>query len=119
MGASWLLPRVVGLGHASEILLTGDRVYAPRCAEIGLANRVVDDEDPSKVDEAAFELALAIARKPHFATRMTKTMLQQEQDLGFGDAIEAEAQAQAICMQHPDFKEANDAWLNKRTPVWK
>jgi enoyl-CoA hydratase/carnithine racemase len=110
---------VVGLGHASEILLLGDRVYAPRCAEIGLANRVVDDADPSKVDEAAFELALALARKPHFATQMTKTMLQQEQDMGFGDAIEAEAQAQAICMQHPDFKEANDAWLSKRQPNWK
>ena len=50
---------------------------------------------------------------------MTKTMLQQELDMGFGDAIEAEAQAQAICMQHPDFKEANDAWLSKRPPQWK
>ncbi|PRQ08748.1 enoyl-CoA hydratase family protein [Enhygromyxa salina] len=120
MGASWLLPRVVGLGHASEILLLGDRVYAERCAQIGLANRVIDDsDDPGKVDEAAFELALAIAQKPHFATRMTKTMLQQEQDMGFTDAIEAEAQAQAICMQHPDFKEANDAWLAKRDPQWK
>ena len=120
MGASWLLPRVVGFGHASEILLLGERVYAPRCAQIGLANRVIDDsEDPNKVDEAAFELALAIAQKPHFATRMTKTMLQQEQDMSFGDAIEAEAQAQAICMQHPDFKEANDAWLAKRPPQWE
>ncbi|KIG13963.1 Enoyl-CoA hydratase [Enhygromyxa salina] len=122
MGASWLLPRVVGFGHASEILLLGDRVYAERCAQIGLANRVVEEgEDPaqSKVDEAAFELARAIANKPHFATRMTKTMLQQEQDMSFTDAIEAEAQAQAICMQHPDFKEANDAWLAKRDPQWK
>lgn len=119
MGASWLLPRIVGLGLASEILLLGDRVYAPRCAAIGLANRVVADEDPAKVDEAAFELGLSLARKPHFATRMTKTMLLQEQDMGFGDAIEAEAQAQAICMQHPDFKEANEAWLNERDPRWK
>lgn len=120
MGASWLLPRVVGFGHASEILLLGERVYAPRCAQIGLTNRVVDDsEDPNEVDALAFELALAIAQKPHFATRMTKTMLQQEQDMGFGDAIEAEAQAQAICMQHPDFKEANDAWLAKRAPQWE
>ena len=119
MGASWLLPRVVGMGHASEILLLGDRVYAERCAAIGLANRVVDDEDPEQVDVAAFELARTLAQKPHFATRMTKTMLQQEQDMGFGDAIEAEAQAQAICMQHPDFKEANDAWLAKREPKWR
>jgi enoyl-CoA hydratase/carnithine racemase len=119
MGASWLLPRVVGLGHASEILLFGDRVYAERCHEIGLAHRVVDDENPGAVDEAAFELALSLANKPHFATRMTKTMLQQEQDMSFGDAIEAEAQAQAICMLHPDFREANDAWLAKRDPKWK
>jgi enoyl-CoA hydratase/carnithine racemase len=120
MGASWLLPRVVGFGHASEILLLGERVYAERCAQIGLANRVVDDSnDPGDVDQAAFELARAIAQKPHFATRMTKTMLQQEQDMSFGDAIEAEAQAQAICMQHADFKEANDAWLAKRAPQWK
>lgn len=119
MGASWLLPRVVGLGHASEILLLGDRVYAPRCAQIGLATRVVDDSDPEQVDAAAFELARELAGKPHFATRMTKTMLQREQDLGFGDGIEAEAQAQALCMQHPDFREANDAWLAKREPKWK
>ena len=119
MGASWLLPRVVGLGHASEILMLGERVYAERCAQIGLANRVIDDEDPSKVDEAALELARQIAQKPHFATRMTKTMLQQEMDMGFTDAIEAEAQAQAICMQYPDFREANDAWLAKRDPNWK
>lgn len=123
MGASWLLPRVVGMGHASEILLLGDRVYAERCAEIGLANRVIDDSPdaggPAAVDAAAFELAKAIAQKPHFATRMTKTMLQQEMDMGFTDAIEAEAQAQAICMQYPDFREANDAWLAKRDPNWK
>lgn len=119
MGASWLLPRVVGLGHANEILLLGDRVYAERCAAIGLATRVVEDEDPAKVDEAAFELAKSLAQKPHFATRMTKTMVQQELDMSFTDGIEAEAQAQAICMQHPDFKEANAAWLDKREPNWK
>ncbi|MFV8749707.1 enoyl-CoA hydratase family protein [Nannocystaceae bacterium ST9] len=119
MGASWLLPRVVGLGHANEILLLGGRVSAERCMAIGLANRVVDDDDPAQIDQAAFELARELAQKPHFATRMTKTMVQQELDMGFGDAIEAEAQAQAICMQHPDFKEANDAWLAKREPQWK
>ncbi len=120
MGASWLLPRVVGLGHASEILLLGGRVPAERCLQIGLASRLVDDtEDPQTVDRAAFELARELAQKPHFATRMTKTMIQQELDMGFTDAIEAEAQAQAICMEHPDFKEANAAWLTKRAPEWK
>jgi enoyl-CoA hydratase/carnithine racemase len=119
MGASYLLPRVVGLGLASEILLLGDRVSAQRCLSIGLANKIVDDTDPADVDGAALTLAAKIAAGPLFANRMTKTMLQRELDMTFGDAIEAEAQAQAICMQHPDFKEANDAWGEKRDPKWR
>ncbi|MEM6291627.1 MAG: enoyl-CoA hydratase family protein [Myxococcota bacterium] len=119
MGASYLLPRVVGLGHASEILMLGGRVPAERCERIGLATRVVDDEDRANVDAEAFALAKQLAAGPHFGLRMTKVMLQKELDMGFGDAIEAEAQAQAICMEHPDFKEANDAWLAKRDPNWK
>lgn len=119
MGAAWLLPRVVGLGHATEILMTGERVYAERCAQIGLCSALVDDEDPAAVDEAAFARAKALADGPHFALRMTKTMLQRELELGLGAAIEAEAQAQAICMQHPDFREAFDAWTEKREPRFK
>jgi enoyl-CoA hydratase/carnithine racemase len=119
MGAAWLLPRIVGLGHASEILMTGERVYAERCAQIGLANALVDDEDPSAVDAAAFARAKTLADGPHFALRMTKTMLQKELELDFPSAIEAEAQAQAICMEHPDFGEANAAWQDKRAPRWK
>ncbi len=120
MGASYLLPRIVGLGLASEILLTGERVYAPRCAQIGLANRVVDDEpDRQNVDREAFLLAKKIAAGPHFANRMTKSMLQRELEMGLREAIEAEAQAQAICMQHPDFREASDARDEKRPPRWK
>ncbi len=120
MGASWLLPRLVGLGNASEILLLGDRVPAERCLQMGLANRVVADEpDRDAVDRAAFELAARVAAGPHFANRMTKTMLQQEQDLGFTDAIEAEAQAQTLCMQHPDFQEADRARQEKRAPRWR
>jgi enoyl-CoA hydratase/carnithine racemase len=120
MGASWLLPRLVGLGNASEILLLGDRVPAERCLQIGLANRVVaDDPDRDAVDRAAFELAARVAAGPHFAARMTKKMLQQELDMGFTDAIEAEAQAQTLCMQHPDFQEADRARLEKRAPRWR
>jgi enoyl-CoA hydratase/carnithine racemase len=119
MGASYLLPRVVGAGPAAEILFTGDRVDAERCARIGLATRVVDDDDPAHVDGAAFELARKLAAGPHFALRMTKVMLTKEQDMTLPQAIEAEAQAQAICMQHPDFREANDAWREKRPPRWK
>jgi enoyl-CoA hydratase/carnithine racemase len=119
MGAAWLLPRVVGLGPATEILMTGERVQADRCLAIGLANRLVDDADPAAVDAAAFELAKQLAAGPHFALRMTKTMLQKELDLPLAEAIEAEAQAQAICMQHPDFREANAAWRESRPPKWK
>ncbi len=120
MGASWLLPRIVGLGVASELLLLGDRIPAARCLQIGLANQVVaDDPNPDAVDAAAFALAARIAHGPHFAARMTKTMLQQELDMGFTDAIEAEAQAQAVCMQHPDFQEAAKARQDRRSPQWR
>ncbi len=119
MGAAYLLPRVVGLGVANEILMTGARVPAERCHAIGLANRLADDDDPAHVDEAAFALAAELAAGPHFALRMTKTMVQRELEMSLAEAIEAEAQAQAICMQHPDFKEANAAWREKRAPQWK
>lgn len=119
MGASWLLPRVVGLGHATEILMTGDRVYAEKCERIGLANTLVDDEDPDAVDAAAIEIATKLAAGPHFAIRMTKQMLMGELELGLAAAIESEAQAQAICMQHPDFREAHDAWKEGRAPKWR
>lgn len=119
MGSAYLLPRIVGLGLASEILMTGERVYAERCQQIGLANAVVDDDDPAAVDTAAFERAKALAAGPHFALRMTKTMLVRELHMDLPAAIEAEAQAQAICMQHPDFREANEAWREKRSPRWK
>jgi enoyl-CoA hydratase/carnithine racemase len=119
MGAAWLLPRTIGLGRANEVLMLGDRIPAERCEAWGLANRVVDDTNPDDVDAAAFDLAKRLADGPHFAARMTKTMVQRELEMGFGDAIEAEAQAQGICMLHPDFKEANDAWLAKRPPHWK
>jgi enoyl-CoA hydratase/carnithine racemase len=119
MGASWLLPRVVGLGHASEILLTGDRIPADRALAMGLATRVVPDEDPAAVDAAAFELAARLAEGPHFALRTTKVMLQKELGMTLAEGVEAEAQAQAICMQHPDFREAHDAWRASRPPRYR
>lgn len=119
MGASWLLPRLVGLGHATEILMTGERVLAERCERIGLANALVDDDDPEAVDNAAIEWAQKLAAGPHFALRMTKQMLNAELELGLAGAIEAEAQAQAICMQHPDFREAHEAWKAGRPAKWR
>lgn len=113
MGASWLLPRIVGYGRASELLLTGEFVDAERAERIGLWNRVVPAD--SLRDEAA-KLARTIADGPAFAHAMTKKMLDYEAHVGFETGIEAEAQAQAICMQHPDFREAYDAWVEKRPP---
>ena len=113
MGATYLLPRVVGLGHASELLFTGEIIRAERAERIGLVNRVVPSDE---LREAALALAGKLARGPFFAHQMTKQMLEDETNLGLGEAIEAEAQAQAICMAHPDFREAYDAWTEKRAP---
>ena len=109
MGAAYLLPRVVGLGRASELLFTGDIIKAPAALQMGLANRVVED----CVAEAQ-AWAKRLAEGPAFAHMMTKKMLEDEAHLSLEAAIEAEAQAQAICMQHPDFREAYDAWKAKR-----
>lgn len=111
MGAGWLLPRVVGLGHASELLFTGDVIDAEHALRIGLVNRIVSRE---RVVEEATELARRLAKGPAFAHAMTKQMLEDEAALSLEAAIEAEAQAQAICMQHPDFREAYEAWKAKR-----
>ncbi|MEM9190677.1 MAG: enoyl-CoA hydratase family protein [Myxococcota bacterium] len=113
MGAAYLLPRVVGLGRASELLLTGDFVDAERSLAMGLVNRVVSID--SFRDEAR-TLAQALAEGPAFAHAMTKRMLEYEGHVDFRTAIEAEAQAQAICMQHPDFLEAHEAYKAKRKP---
>lgn len=113
MGASWLLPRMIGYGRASELLLTGEFVEAERAERIGLVNRVVPAE---RVRAEAGALARAIAEGPAFAHAMTKKMLDYEAHVDFATGIEAEAQAQAICMQHPDFREAHDAWIEKRPP---
>lgn len=113
MGAAYLLPRVVGLGRASELLLTGEFVGAERAERIGLVNRVVAAE---ALREDALAFARSLSNGPAFAHAMTKRMLDYEGHVDFATGIEAEAQAQAICMQHPDFREAYDAWVEKRPP---
>jgi enoyl-CoA hydratase/carnithine racemase len=114
MGATYLLPRIVGLGHASELLFFGDVIDAEHAARIGLVNRVAAD------GEAAVKLAQAWAVKlasgPAFAHAMTKQMIESEHTMALGEAIEAEAQAQTLCMQHPDFAEAHAAFKASRPP---
>ena len=113
MGAAYLLPRVVGLGRATELLLSGEFVNAERAESIGLINRIVQ---PADLRPTAHAFAKSIAEGPAFAHAMTKRMLDYESHVDFATAIEAEAQAQAICMEHKDFREAHDAWREKRKP---
>jgi enoyl-CoA hydratase/carnithine racemase len=107
MGAAYLLPRVVGLARATELLMLGDRVSADDALRVGLVNKVVAAD--ALMDEAR-GLAGRLASGPSFALGMTKTLLNQELDIDFAAAIEAEAQGQAICMQTPAFREAFEAF---------
>jgi enoyl-CoA hydratase/carnithine racemase len=113
MGAAYLLPRIVGLARATELLMLGDKVPADEALRIGLINRLVDPE--SLLGEAR-ALAGRLAAGPAFALGMTKTLLNQELDADFAAAIEAEAQGQAICMQAPDFRAAYEAFAARRLP---
>jgi enoyl-CoA hydratase/carnithine racemase len=112
MGAAYLLPRVVGLARATELLFLGDRVNAEDALRIGLVNSVVPQEQ--LIDEAR-KLARRLVAGPAFALGMTKTLLNQELDADFAAAIEAEAEGQAICMQTPDFRAAYEAFKARRT----
>lgn len=116
MGAAYLLPRLVGLAHASELLFLGEIIDADHALRIGLVNRVVADGDAAVA--LASSWAQKLARGPRFAHTMTKQMLESEVTMGLRQAIEAEAQAQAICMQHTDFRTAHDAFKAKRTPLF-
>jgi enoyl-CoA hydratase/carnithine racemase len=113
MGASFLLPRIVGHGRAAELLFFGDIIDAAEAYRIGLANRVVPDPD---VVPFARAWAARLASGPAFAHSITKQMLEGEHGMTLATAIEAEAQAQAICMGHPDFRAAYDANKEKRPP---
>ncbi len=113
MGAAWLLPRLVGLGRATELLMTGDFITAEEAFRIGLYNRVVPDD---AVGSAASEFAEKLARGPSFAIEITKDALNREAHLDLATAIEAEAQIQAALMLHPDFREAFEAFRAKRSP---
>jgi enoyl-CoA hydratase/carnithine racemase len=111
MGACALLPRIVGQGRAAELLFTGRSMSAEEGERWGFFNRLAG------LDEA-LELAHRLASGPTFAHGMTKTMLDQEWDMSLPAAIEAEAQAQAICMQTRDFTRAYEAFLAKQRPVF-
>lgn len=111
MGSSWLLPRIVGLGRATELLMTGDFIDAEEAHRIGLYNRVVDD---ARVVEVALNLAESLAAGPSYALGKTKAALNKEAHMELGAALDEEAHVQAVCMQRPDFNEAYGAFTERR-----
>jgi enoyl-CoA hydratase/carnithine racemase len=115
MGSAYLLPRLVGLGRATELLILGDKLDAERASHLGLATDVVDDE---RLPAAANELARRLADGPAFAYATTKVLLTRELDMDLGSAIELEAMTQALLMQSADHAEFYAAWTEGRRPQW-
>jgi enoyl-CoA hydratase/carnithine racemase len=113
MGAAWLLPRLVGLGRAMELLMTGDFISAREAHRIGLYNRVVPGD---RVLAEARELAEALAAGPSFGLDITKRMVLRETTMDMESALELETEIQAACMQDPNFREAYEAFVAKRRP---
>jgi enoyl-CoA hydratase/carnithine racemase len=116
MGAVWLLPRIVGMAHASELLMLGDFISAERAWQIGLYNRVVPGE---RLMAEATEIAARLARGPSAALGVTKQALNEEAGMNLATAIEYEAQVQAKCMEDPNYREAYEAFRGKREAKFK
>jgi enoyl-CoA hydratase/carnithine racemase len=116
MGACALLPRLIGQGRASELLFTGRAMTAAEGLQWGFFNAL---HEPAELLSKAQALAADLAAGPTFAHGMTKTMLHQEWAMTLDQAIEAEAQAQAICMQTKDFTRAYEAFSSKQKPVFQ
>jgi enoyl-CoA hydratase/carnithine racemase len=113
MGSAYLLPRIVGVGRATELLMLGDRIDAERAYAIGLATEVTDD-----LPARARELARRLADGPAAAYSATKVMLTRELDMALGSAIEMEALTQALLMKSHDHGEFYRAWSEGRKPEW-
>jgi enoyl-CoA hydratase/carnithine racemase len=116
MGACGILPRIIGQGRATELLLTGRAMTAQEGEQWGFFNRVVDARS---LEGEALALARRIASGPTFANGITKTQLNQEWSMSLDQIIEAEAQAQAICMQTKDFERAYRAFVAKQKPAFE
>jgi len=116
MGVAWLLPRIVGTARAIELLYLGGTVTAEQAAQIGLVNRVVKASD---LESEALALGKQLADGPAFAIGMTKTLIYNEWNMPLAAAIEAEAEAQALCMLTEDFEEGYRAFKEKRMPKFQ
>lgn len=115
MGAAYLLPKVVGLGRASELLLLGDTIDAATAERYGLVNRVIPHE---ALLDTVGEWAARLARGPSLALGMTKRMIGNELEMGLAAAIEAEAQAQALLLMGEDHRRFYEAFTGERKPTF-
>lgn len=116
MGASWLLPRIVGQGLAAELLMGGEFISPERAERIGLYNQVVSDEELPK---AAYEWAKKLADGPVYSHAVTKRLLNAEASMTLAQGMSAEGWIQAECMKHPDYREGFDAAMEKRAPDFR
>jgi enoyl-CoA hydratase/carnithine racemase len=116
MGACTMLPRIVGLGRASELLYTGRALPGKEACDWGFYNELCS---PDALAERALELARTIAQGPSVAHAMTKRMLRDEWVLPLDEAIDAEARAQAVCMETNDFRRAYEAFVAKQRPQFE
>ena len=116
MGACAILPRIIGHGRAAELLLSGRNMSAEEALAWGFYSRLTP---PEELLAAAGQLAQQLADGPTFAHGMTKTMLNQEWNMGLEQALESEAQAQALCMKTEDFRRAYEAFSAKQRPIFK
>ncbi len=116
MGAAYLLPRIVGLGHATQLLMLGDSLPAEKAEAWGLVSHLVDDDE---LDFTASALARRLADGPTHAYSATKALLTRELDMGLAGAVELEAMTQALLMKGDDYAEFHAAFTGKRPPQWK
>lgn len=115
MGVAWLLPRIIGMGRATELLMTGAFLPAAEAHRIGLYNRLVPDGEALPEARAFAE---KLASGPSYALAVTKQSIDAEADMTIEDALEAEARVQALCMEDPNFREAYDSFVEKRPAVF-
>ncbi|MFH8753067.1 enoyl-CoA hydratase family protein [Streptomyces rimosus] len=116
MGAAYLLPRVVGLGHATRLLMLGEPVRAPEAERIGLLSELAEE---GRADTAAHVLAQRLATGPALALAQTKALLTAELDMPLGAAVEMDAATQALLMNSADYAEFHAAFTEKRAPKWQ
>ena len=116
MGAAYLLPRLVGLGRATQLLMLGDTILAEQAERYGLVSELVDD---GALEESAQELARRLAVGPWQAYAQTKALLTRELDMSLSGALELEAMTQALLMNGADYREFHAAFTEKRPPDWR